>query len=109
MNTIITGLPICHHPQEAEAAVDEEVILTLPTIMAMKTITITMDTTTTTTGAAMMIRTTAMTTSKALEEDEEGGEESVAVPVRPGAAVPSHRGADWASPSEEALEQAEVN
>lgn len=109
MNTIITGLPTCHHPREAEAVAGGEVILTLPTITAMKTITITMDTTTTTTGAATMTRTTATTTSRGLGEDGERGEESVAVPVRPGAAVPSHRGAEWASPNEEALEQAEVN
>ena len=33
----------------------------------------------------------------------------MAAPVRPGAAVESHRGAEWASPSEEALEQAAVD
>lgn len=110
MNTIITGLPTWHHQREAEAEAGMEVILTLLTITAMKTITITTDTTTTITGVATMIRTTAMMTSRGLGEDEEEGEESVVVPVRPGAAVPSHQGADWASPSEEALEQAaEVN
>lgn len=31
----------------------------------------------------------------------------MAAPARAGAAVASHRGAEWASPSEEALEQAE--
>lgn len=107
MNTIITGLPTCHHRREVEAEVDGAVILTLLTIMAMKTITITTDTTTTTTGAATMTRTMAMMISKGLGEDEEGGEESVVVPVRPGAAALLHRGADWAFPSEEALEQAE--
>lgn len=109
MNTITTGLPICHHPQEAEDVAVGEVIPTLLTITAMKTITITMDTITTTTGEATMTHTMAMMTSKGLEEDEEWGEESVVVPVRPGAAVASHRGAEWASPSEEALEQAEVD
>lgn len=109
MNTTITGLPTCHHPREAEAAAGGEVILTLLTIMAMKTITITMDTTTTTTGAATMTRTTATMTSRGPGEEEERGEEFVAVPVRPGAADPSHQEAEWASPSEEALEQAEVN
>lgn len=109
MNTIITGLPTCHHPREAEAEAVGEVIRTLLTITAMKTITITMDTTTTTTGAATMTRTTATMTSSSLGEDEEGGEESAAVPVRPGAAAPSHRGVEWVSPSEEALEQAEVS
>lgn len=109
MNTIITGLPTCHHPREAGAEPGGEVILTLQTITAMKTITITTDTTTTITGAATMTRTTATMTSRGVGEDEEGGEESVAVPVRPGAAAPSHRGAEWVSPSEEALEQAEVS
>lgn len=107
MNTIIMGLPTCHHPQEAEAEVGGEVIRTPLTITAMKTITITTDTTTTTTGAAMRTRTMAMTTSRGPGEYEERGEESVEVPVRPGAVVESHRGAEWASPSEGALEQAE--
>ncbi|TNN80155.1 Heterogeneous nuclear ribonucleoprotein Q [Liparis tanakae] len=44
-----------------------------------------------------------------LGEYEELGEQSVVVPVRPGAAVASHREAEWASPSEVALEQAEGN
>ena len=110
MNTIIMGLLTCHHPQEAGAEVAVEVILTLLTITAMKTITITTDMTTTTTGVAMMTRTTAMMTSKGLGEDEEEGEESVVVPVRPGAVVLPHQGADWVFPSEGALEQAaEVN
>lgn len=109
MNTIITGLHTCRHPREAEAGAAGEVILTLLTITAMKTITITMDTITTTTEAATMTRTMATMTSSSLGEDEEGGEESVAVPVRPGAAAPSHRGAEWVSPSEEALGQAEVS
>lgn len=109
MNTIITGLPTCHHPREAGAEAGGEVTPTPLTIMAMKTIMITTDTTTTTTGAAMMTRTTAMMTSRGLGEDEEAGEESVVVLVRPGAVVLSHQGADWASPSEEALERAEVN
>lgn len=109
MNTIITGRPTCHHPREAEAEAGGEVILTPLTIMPTKTITITMDTTTTTTGVATMTRTTGMMTSRGLGEYEERGEESVVVPVRPGAAVASHRGAEWDSPSEEALEQAEVN
>uniref|UniRef100_A0A8D3DCB8 Synaptotagmin binding cytoplasmic RNA interacting protein n=1 Tax=Scophthalmus maximus TaxID=52904 RepID=A0A8D3DCB8_SCOMX len=109
MNTITTGLPTCRRrPQEPEAEEGGEVIPTLLIIMAMKTTTITMDTITTTTEAAMMTHTTAMRTSKGLEEDEERGEESVAVPVRPEAAVLLHRGAGWASPSEGALEQAEV-
>lgn len=107
MNTIITGLHTCHRRREVEGEAGGAVIVTLLTIMAMKTITITMDTTTTTTGVATMTHTTATMTSRGLGGDEEGGEESVAVPVRPGAAVPSHQGADWASPSEEALEQAE--
>lgn len=107
-NTITTGLPTCRHRQEAVAEAGEEVILTLPIITPMKTITITMDTITTTTGVATMTRTTAMRTSRGPGEDEERGEESVAVPVRPEAVVQSHRGAGWASRSEEALEQAEV-
>lgn len=106
MNTITTGLPTCHHQQEAEAEAGAGVILTLLTITAMKTITITTDTTTTITGVAMMTRTTATMTSRGLGEEEEEGEESAAVPVRPGAAVLSHQGADWASLSEEDLEQA---
>jgi len=108
MNTIITGLPTCPHPREAEAEVGGEVILTPLTIMAMKTITITMDTTTTTTGAVTRTRTTGTMTSRGLGEYEELGEESVVVPVRPGSAVASHREAEWASPSEVALERAEV-
>lgn len=108
--SIIMGLPICHHPREAEAEVGAEVIPTLLIIMVMKTITITTAMTTTITGVATMTRTTATMTSRGLGEDEEEGEESVVVPVRPGAVVPSHQGVDWASPSEEALEQAaEVN
>lgn len=109
MNTITTGLPTCHHLHEAEAEEGEEVILTLLIIMAMKTIMITMDTITTTTGADTMTRTTATKTSRGPGEDEERGEESVVVPVRLEAVVLSHRGAGWVSPSEEALEQAEVN
>lgn len=107
--TITTGRPTCHHPQEAEAEAGVEVILTLPITIVMKTITITMDTITTTTGAAMMTRTTATRTSRGLGEDEEQGEESVAAPVRPEAVALSHQGAGSASPSEEVLEQAEVN
>ena len=108
MNTITMGLPTCHHPQEAEEEVGVEVILTLTIITAMKTITITMDMITTTTGAVMMTRTMDMRTSRGLREDEEQGEESVEVPVRPGAVVLSHRGAEWVLPSEGALEQSEV-
>lgn len=109
MNTIITVLLTCPHPREAEAEAGGEVILTPLTITAMKTITITMDTTTTTTGEVTMTRTTGMMTSRGLGEYEAQGEECAVVPVRPGAAVVSHRGAGWASPSEEALEQAEVH
>lgn len=109
MNTITTGLPTCHHPREAEDVAGGEVIPTLLIITAMKTIMITTDTITTTTGEAMMTRIMATTTSRGLGEGEEWGEEFAAAPVRPGAAVASHRGAEWASPSEEALEQAEVD
>ena len=108
-NTLITGPPTCHHPRGAEAEAAGEVILTPLTTTATKTITITMDTTTTTTGAATMTRTTATTSTRGPGEYEERGGESAAAPVRPGAAVASHRGAEWASPSEEALEQTEVN
>lgn len=107
--TITTGLPTCLHPHESEDGVVEEAIPTLLTITAMKTITITMDTITTTTGAATMTHTMAMRTSRGLGEYEEPGEESVVAPARPEAAVLSHPGAERASPSEEALERAEVN
>lgn len=69
MSTIIMALPTCHLPQEEEEEVGEEVILTLMTITAMKTIMITMGMITTTTGVVMMTPTMAMTTSKGLGED----------------------------------------
>lgn len=108
-NTIITGPLTCRHQQEAEDEAVGGVILILPIIMAMKTITITMDIITTTTGAATMTRTMATRTSRCLGEEEEHGEESVATPIRPGAVVLSHRGDGLASPNEEASEQSEVN
>lgn len=108
MITITTGLPTCRYPQEAEEEAGGEVILTPLIIMVMKTITITMDTIITTTGVAMMTLTMATRTSRGLGEHGGQGEWSVAVPVRPGAVGRSHRGAGWASHSEEALEQAEV-
>lgn len=108
MITIITVPPTCHHQQEAEDEAVEEVILIRLIIMDMKTITITMDIITTTTGAATMTRTMAMRTSKHLGEEEEQ-EESVVVPIRPGAVVLSPQGVEWASPNEEASEQSEVN
>lgn len=87
MNTIITHLPTCHHPREAEAEAGVGVILTLLIITAMKTTTITTDMITTTTGVATMTHTTAMMISRGLEEDEEWGEASVAALVRPEAVV----------------------
>lgn len=109
MITIITVPPTCHHQQEVEDEAVGEVILIRLIIMAMKTITITMDIITTTTGAATMTRTMAMRTSRHLGEEEEQEEDSVAVPIRPGAVVLSHQGVEWASPNEEASEQSEVN
>lgn len=106
MNTIITAHLTCHRPPEAEAGERAEVTPTLPIITAMKIITVTTDTTTTITAVATTTRTTSMMTSKGLGEDEEGGEDSAAPPVKTRAEVPCHLGADWVSPSEEALEQA---
>lgn len=109
MNTITTPLPTCLHPREAEDEGGVEVTLTLPITMAMRTTMITMDTITTTTGVATMTHTTATTISRGPEEAEEWGAVSAAAAsVRPGAAAASHRGAEWASPSEEDREQAEV-
>lgn len=106
MNTIITAPLTCPHPREAEAGEHAGVTPTLLIITAMKIITVTTDTTTTITAVATTTRTTSMMTSRELGEDEEGGEDSVAPPVKTKAEVQRHLGADWGSPSEEALEQA---
>lgn len=108
MNITTTGLHTCHHPPGGEAEEGGEVTLTPLTTTAMKTIMITTDMTTTTTGAAMTTLTMATTTSRGPGEAEEEGVGSEVVPLRPGAVELSHQGADWVSPSEGDLEQAEV-
>lgn len=105
-STIITALPTCRHPREAEAGERAGVMPTLPIITAMKIITVTTDTTTTITAAAMTIPTTSTTTSRELVEDEEEGEDSAVLPVKTRAEGPHPLEADWVSLSEEALEQA---
>lgn len=105
-NTIITAHLTCHHPLEAEAGERAGVMPTLLIITAMKIITVTTDTTTTITAVATTTRTMSTMTSRGLGEDEGEGEDSVAPPVKTRAEVPRHLGADWVSPSEEALEQA---
>lgn len=105
-NTIITAHLTCHHPPEAEAGACAGVMPTLLIITAMKIITVTTDTTTTITAVAMTTRTTSTMTSRGLGEDEEDGEDFVVAPVKTRAEVLLPLGADWVSPSEEALEQA---
>lgn len=106
MNTIITAPLTCPHPREAEAGERAGVTSTLPIITAMKIITVTTDTTTTITAVATTTPTTSTMTSRELGEDEEEGEDSAAPPVKTRAEAPHHPGADWVSPSEEALERA---
>lgn len=105
-NTIITAHLTCLHPPEAGVGEHAGVMPTLLIITAMKIITVTTATTTTITAVATTTRTTSTMTSRGLEEDEEEGEDSAAPPVKTRAEVPLHLGADWVSPSEEALEQA---